>query len=101
MSSIIDGVVRGGYLYTLTARMGTGKTAFNVISALAVATGRKDILGLEVEKGRVAYLAFENPDDTRPRIIAAADHFGVGLSEVADQIEIITERRNQRSYAPS
>jgi AAA domain len=62
----LDGVMRSGSLYTLTARTGTGKTAFNVILALAVVTGEgKRLLGRDVEQGRVLYVALENPDDVR------------------------------------
>ena len=40
----IEGIVRSGSLYTLTGKTGDGKTGFNVVMTLAVATGRKDIL---------------------------------------------------------
>ncbi len=72
LSYTIEPMLRSASLYTLTARTGAGKTAFNVVAALAVATGRADILGREVHKGRVAYLACENPDDIRMRIQIAA-----------------------------
>jgi hypothetical protein len=50
----LDGILRSGSLYTLTARTGTGKTAFNVILSLAVVTGEgKRLLGRDVEQGRV------------------------------------------------
>jgi hypothetical protein len=93
MSYAIDGIVRAGYLYTVTARTGSGKTAFNVVAALAVATGRQGILGLEIEKGRVACLVFENPDDTRVRLIAATARLGIALADVASMIEIIDVRK--------
>jgi AAA domain len=68
----LDGVMRSGSLYTLTARTRTGKTAFNVILALAVVTGEgKRLLGRDVEQGRVLYVALENPDDVRMRFMAA------------------------------
>src|ERR1700692_1714620 len=52
----VEGIVRTASLYCVTAPTGAGKTAFNVASALAVATGRTDILGRDVVHGRVAYL---------------------------------------------
>jgi archaellum biogenesis ATPase FlaH len=70
----IDGVVRRGRIYTLTGPTGDGKTALCMTAALAVATGRADILGLDVEKGRVLYLAIENPEDTVSRF-TIAQHF--------------------------
>jgi RecA-family ATPase len=53
-SYAIEPFVRSGSLYTVTAKTGAGKTAFLITTALAVATGRHDILGREVTKGRVA-----------------------------------------------
>jgi hypothetical protein len=88
----IEGLVRTSSLYTLTAKTGHGKTAFNVVTALAVATGRTDILGREVARGRVAYLACENPDDIRMRLKIAAHVFAIDLDELGDRILILDER---------
>ena len=63
LSYAIEPIVRSRSLYTLTAKTGAGKTALMVAAGLAVPTGRSDILGAAVEQGRVAYCAFENPDD--------------------------------------
>lgn len=87
----IEGIMRSASLYALTARTGAGKTALNVVAALAVATGRQDILNREVATGRVAYLACENPDDIRMRIKIAAFIFNISLEELSDRI-IILER---------
>jgi hypothetical protein len=59
----IDGLLPGGSIYGVTAKRSAGKTAFLTSTALAVPTGRVDILGLEVEMGRVAYIILENPTD--------------------------------------
>jgi hypothetical protein len=40
LAYVIEGIVRSGSLYTLTAKTGSGKTALAVIAALAVVTGR-------------------------------------------------------------
>jgi hypothetical protein len=88
----IEGILRAGSLYTLTGKTGSGKTAFNVIAALAVATGRADILGREMHQGRVAYLAFENPDDIRMRFKIAAFILGVDLARIAERILILDLR---------
>lgn len=87
----IEGIMRSASLYALTARTGAGKTALNVVAALAVATGRQDILNREVATGRVAYLACENPDDIRMRFKIAAFIFNISLEELSDRI-IILER---------
>ncbi|WOJ89895.1 AAA family ATPase [Methylocapsa polymorpha] len=75
----VEPVVRASSLYTLTARTGHGKTAFLVAATLAIATGRPDILGLEVTQGRVAFLTFENPDDVRMRFMIAAYALNIDL----------------------
>jgi hypothetical protein len=92
LAYVVEGIVRSGSLYTLTAKTGAGKTAFNVIVALAVESGRGDILGRDVTRGRVAYLACENPDDIRMRFMIAARQWGVDLSELADRIVILDRR---------
>jgi hypothetical protein len=92
LSYTIEGIVRSASLYTLTARTGAGKTAFNVVAALAVATGRADILGREVVCGRVAYLACENPDDIRMRIMVAAFLLNVDIREIGDRLVILDRR---------
>ncbi len=86
----IDGLLRTSSLYTLTARTGHGKTAFLVASAFAVATGRRDILGIGAKRGRVAFLTFENPDDFRMRLMAAAYLYNINVNEA--DIEILDYR---------
>jgi hypothetical protein len=68
LSYVIDGVLPSGYLYGTTAKPGGGKTAFLIITTLAVITGDEMILGFAVRKGRVAYIAKENPDDIKMKI---------------------------------
>jgi RecA-family ATPase len=84
----IEPILRASSLYTLTARTGHGKTAFLVVAALAIATGRPDILGLEVTRGRVAFLTFENPDDVRMRFMIAAYTLNIDIDEIDDRIII-------------
>jgi RecA-family ATPase len=88
----IEQILRASSLYTLTARTGHGKTALLVIAALAIATGRKDILGLDVPRGRVAFLTFENPDDVRMRFMIAAYAHNVLPSEINDSIVVLDAR---------
>lgn len=92
LSYTIAPFLRSASLYTLTARTGAGKTALNVIAALAVATGRADIVGREVHQGRVAYLACENPDDIRMRFKIAAFLLSIDLDEIAEGIVILDRR---------
>ena len=100
ISYAIEPFVRSGSLYTLTARTGAGKTGLLIAMALAVATGRGDkILGREVTKGRVAFIAVENPDDLRMRIIVAAFVLNIDLREIADNLIILDKRVKPEALA--
>lgn len=72
---LIDGSLRRGWLYTLTAPTGHGKTAAMLTLAHCIATGA-DFCGREVSQGAVLYLAGENPDDVQARYIGLLDHRG-------------------------
>ena len=88
----VEPIVRTGSLYTLTARTGAGKTAWLISLALALATGRRDILGLDVERGRVALLTFENPDDVRMRLKVSSWFLAVDVREIVDRLLILDVR---------
>jgi hypothetical protein len=92
LSYAIEPIVRSRSIYTLTAKTGVGKTAFLVATALAVSSGNGGILGADVEQGRVAYLAFENPDDVRMRMMAAAYLLNVSLTVLAGRLLILDAR---------
>jgi hypothetical protein len=66
-------------------------------AALAVATGRADILRLDVEKGRVVYLAIENPDDTESRFAIAQHFYRISNSTLRDRLFIITVKATPES----
>jgi hypothetical protein len=73
---IVDGVVRRGMLYTLTAPTGSGKTAVMLYAATAIAMG--EMFGdRECEQGDVIFMAGENPDDVRARMIATMEYSGI------------------------
>lgn len=90
---LIEPIVRSGSIYTLTAKTGVGKTAWLSATALAVATGRPEILGAEVDRARVVYLCFENPDDLRMRLLVAAFHLAIDLTELGEWLIILDARR--------
>ena len=92
LSYALEPIVRTGSLYTLTARTGAGKTAWMISTALAVVTGRSDIVGREVEAGRVAFLTFENPDDVRMRLMIAAFTLGVDVRTISERLMILDVR---------
>lgn len=66
---LIDGLLQRQFLYSLTGKTGAGKTAIALLFAACVALGRT-IDGREFCKGRVLYLAGENPIDVQMRWIA-------------------------------
>ena len=92
LSYIVEPIIRTGTVTCLTAKTGGGKTGLAVVIAEAVATGRSDILGMDVVAGRVAYRAFENPDDVRMRIMVAAFLLNIELADIADSFVILDAR---------
>lgn len=77
---LIDGVIQRGRLYTLTAPTGSGKTA--VMLYVGIAMSRGDLVcERETEPGDVIYMAGENPDDVRARVIATLDAQGISPDE--------------------
>jgi hypothetical protein len=62
-----------------TGRTGEGKTAFLVLLTLAIATGRSELIGRKVTKGRVAIATAENPDDLRMRLMVACFVFNIDV----------------------
>jgi len=72
---LIDGMLQRGYLYSLTARTGHGKTAVAMYIGQCVARGQ-DMHGRAVKSGTVLLLAGENPDDIRARYLVLAEAYG-------------------------
>jgi hypothetical protein len=78
---ILDGLLQQGFLYSLTGATGAGKTSITLRLAASAALGEK-FAGRETKQCRVLYLAAENPDDTRMRWIALAQHMGFDPGEI-------------------
>jgi hypothetical protein len=72
---LVDGVLQRGYLYSLTARTGHGKTAVALYIAQCIARGH-DMHGCPVKGGTVLFCAGENPDDIRARFLVLAKFYG-------------------------
>jgi len=72
---LIDGVIQRGYLYSLTARTGHGKTAVALYIAQCIARG-EPMHGCKVLPGTVLILAGENPDDVRARFFVLGKTYG-------------------------
>jgi RecA-family ATPase len=92
ISYTLDGILPGGSVYGLTAKRGAGKTSLLTGISLAVGTGRSDILGLEVEKGRVAYIILENPTDFRMKLSVTAFALGIDVEALEDTITVLDAR---------
>lgn len=73
---IVDGVIQRGRLYTMTAPTGSGKTAVMLYAATAIAEGHL-FYDREVESGDVIFMAGENPDDVRARMIGTMEYHGI------------------------
>lgn len=71
---LIDGIMQRGYLYSLTARTGHGKTAVDLYIAQCIAKA-ETMHGKETLGGTVLFLAGENPDDIRARFLVLANEF--------------------------
>jgi hypothetical protein len=95
----VEPFIRSGSLYTLTAKTGAGKTALLIIMALAVVTGRGDIIGREVTKGRVAFIAVENPDDLRMKLMVAAYILNINFAKIAGNLIILNKRVSPEALA--
>ena len=67
-SYLIDYMLQLGFLYSLTAETGGGKTALMLLISALVSTG-KPFGDAEVKKGQVIYCVGENPDEFRQRLI--------------------------------
>jgi AAA domain-containing protein/bifunctional DNA primase/polymerase-like protein len=78
---LIDGMLQRGYLYSLTARTGHGKTAVVMLAGAMVAQG-KPFHSAETAQGGVLFLAGENPDDIRARYAALADTLGFAVGSI-------------------
>jgi hypothetical protein len=78
---LIDGILQRGYLYSLTARTGHGKTAVAMYMAQTIARALP-MHGQEVKGGTVLILAGENPDDIRARFLVLADYWGFDAAKI-------------------
>jgi hypothetical protein len=78
---LVDGLLQRRFIYSLTGMTGAGKTCIVMLLALLVALGHK-LDDREVEKGRVAFFAGENPDDVRMRWIKLCEQMGKDPDEI-------------------
>lgn len=81
---VVDGLFIRGFLYSLTAMTGHGKTAIALlISEIASNRKRRRKLGKhDVEHVRVVYIACENAIDVQMRLIGMEHHFGFDCADL-------------------
>jgi hypothetical protein len=78
---LFDGILQRRFFYSLTGKTGAGKTAIMLLMAAHIALGRP-LLGRDVQKGRVLYLAGENDNDVRMRWIAMSQTVGFDVDHI-------------------
>jgi RecA-family ATPase len=88
----LGGVLPSGYLYGLTAKQGSGKTALKIGATIAVSMNRPDVIGCDVEPGRVAYVSIENPTDFKMKLAANCFAHNVSCDEIEPRVAIIDGR---------
>jgi hypothetical protein len=98
---LIEGLLQRQFFYSLTGKTGAGKTAIALLFAAFVALARV-MDGRQFERGRVLYLAGENPIDVQQRWIAMSEqmdfdwrtidvHFIPGVFKVSEMEICIAE----------
>ena len=100
---LIDGIIQRGYLYSLTARTGHGKTAIAMYIAQCIARGQA-MHGCPVKGGTVLICAGENPDDIRARFLVLAQAYGfvpenIKIRFIAGVVNIAAELPRIRAEA--
>lgn len=95
---LVDGIIQTGYLYSLTAQTGVGKTALAVRLAAHVATGTP-LGGIAVEKGTALYCAGENPIDVQARWLGLTK--SMGLDPATVDVHFVPGARALSQIAPA
>lgn len=89
-SYALDGVLIGGYCFAVTGQSGHGKTAIALTLCAAVALGLP-FAGHETEQARVLYIAGENPDDVRIRVVALLEALDIPPEAIAGRIQFVDQ----------
>jgi AAA domain len=92
ISYTLDGILPSGYLYGITAKQGSGKTAWKIAATIAVAMNRPDVVGVDVEHGRVAYVSIENPTDFKMKLAVNCYAHNISYDEIEPRVAIIDGR---------
>ena len=99
ISYTVDGQLPSGFTYALTAKTGAGKTAFAQIVTLAVSMNRPDIIGADVEPGRVAYVTLENPIDFKMKLAVGCHIHNISFNDIESRVAVIEGRDTPEQIA--
>jgi AAA domain/Toprim domain len=80
---LVKGLFLKNYVYSMTGKKGTGKTAVAVLIMAHISLGW-ECAGRKVSKSRVLFLAGENPDETEKRLFRTCEV--LGLDELPDVV---------------
>jgi hypothetical protein len=78
---LVEGLLQRQFFYSITGKTGAGKTAIALLFCALVGLGRV-LDDRQFEKGRVLYLAGENPVDVQQRWIAMSQQMDFSPDEV-------------------
>ena len=88
VDEVIENVVQRGMVYGCTALTGHGKTA--ILTRKAICIGIGQAFGPHpVMQGSVLYLAGENPDDFRARMVATLQEMGVAFDALRGRFFVV------------
>ena len=78
---LVYGLIQRRFIYSMTGPTGEGKTSVVLLIALLVDRGIS-LNGREIDRGKVLFLAGENPDDVRMRWIKFLDFWKLDENDV-------------------
>jgi hypothetical protein len=78
--------------YTIDGQLPSGFLTFAQILTLAVSMNRPNIIGAEVEPGRVAYVTLENPIDFKMKLAVGCHVHNITFNDIEPRLAIIEGR---------
>jgi energy-coupling factor transporter ATP-binding protein EcfA2 len=85
-----DGILQSGSFYAFTGQTGSGKTALALTLAVSIALGRS-FAGRPTARGKVMYVAGENPNDVRIRLHAILEQWRIEPGELSGYLTFVDQ----------